>query len=399
MTLSIIIVNHNVRCFLEQCLLSLRRATEGISHEVIVVDNASRDDSRSYLPVRFPEVRFEWNDKNTGFGRACNQGTALSCGEYILFLNPDTIVPEDCLHRCLEHMVLHPSAGALGVRMHDGSGRYLRESKRSYPSPSTAFLKLSGLSSLFPESPLFARYDMGNQDAFASCRADVLAGAFMLVRRQALQVTGGFDERFFMYGDDIDLSWRLRKAGYENLYFADACILHFKGESHRRHSLLHVRHFYGAMAVFVRKHESGLRAVLLYPAILLRAGLSIIRIGISKAMGMVHAVMQGLASGLRSGGAGEVQVMATEGDLSRVEGLLTRNYRVSVRRIAWHSLGMDGHFAGAQGGAGMELVACPPACGYGEVVGLLSRHPGRYRIRISAEGSGGLVGSGLSKAL
>lgn len=399
MTLSIIIVNHNVRCFLEQCLLSVRRGAEDIRHEVIVVDNASRDDSRSYLPERFPEVRFVWNEMNSGFGRACNQGTALSSGEYILYLNPDTIVSEDCLRRCLEHLGGHPSAGALGVRMHDGSGRYLRESKRSYPSPTTAFLKLSGLSSLFPESPFFARYDLGNRDAYASCRADVLAGAFMLVRREALQAAGGFDERFFMYGEDIDLSWRLRLAGYTNLYFAEVPILHFKGESHRRDSLHHVRHFYGAMVVFVRKHESGVGAALLIPSILVRAGLSVIRIVVSKALVGMRAVMVGLGSGSRSDDAGELQVLAMERDLSRVEGLLTRESPVSVRRIHREELDTDGGLSGAQAGFGMELVVCPPACGYGEIVELLAKHPGRYRIRVSAEGSGGLVGSGMSMAL
>jgi GT2 family glycosyltransferase len=397
MTLSIIIVNHNVRCFLEQCLLSLRHATEGIGHEVIVVDNASRDDSLSYLPERFPEVRFIWNDGNPGFGRACNQGAALSSGEYLLFLNPDTIVPEDCLRRCLDHLSAHPSAGALGVRMHDGSGVYLRESKRSYPSPSTAFLKLSGLSTLFPGSRWIARYDLGHRDAFANCRADVLAGAFMLVRREAFLATGGFDERFFMYGEDIDLSWRLRQAGFENLYFAEAAILHFKGESHRRDSLRHVRHFYGAMAIFVRKHHPGRGIWLLLPAIGLRAALSVLRIWISKAMGRMHDFLAALTPGSGSGDEGEVHVLVLDRDLPRVEEIWAKGTR--VRRVRWETLGQDRVIAAGQAGSGMELVVCPPVCRYGEVVDLLARYPGRYRIRVSAEGSGGLVGSGLAKAL
>jgi GT2 family glycosyltransferase len=399
MTLSIIIVNHNVRCFLEQCLLSLRRATDGIGHEIVVVDNASRDDSRSYLPQRFPEVRFLWNQGNIGFGRACNQGASLSGGEYILFLNPDTIVPEDCLRRCLEHLEAHPTAGALGVRMHDGSGRYLRESKRSYPSPSTAFLKLSGLSALFPGSRWVARYDLGDRDAYANCRADVLAGAFMLVRRAAFTATGGFDERFFMYGEDIDLSWRFRQAGFENLYFAEAAILHFKGESNRRGSLRHVRHFYGAMSVFVRKHHAGPGAWLLVPAIWLRAALTVVRIGISKAMATVYAGMAAFHPGFRAGEEGEVQVLALDGDLSRVREILERGSRLRVSRVDGESLGKDLIEVGDKAASGMELVVCPPVCGYGEVVDLLASHPGRYRIRVSAEGSGGLVGSGWTLAL
>ncbi|NDC77575.1 MAG: glycosyltransferase family 2 protein [Chitinophagia bacterium] len=391
MTLSIIIVNHNVRCFLEQCLLSLRRATEGIRHEIVVVDNASRDDSRSYLPERFPEVRFIWNERNSGFGRACNQGATLSSGQFILFLNPDTIVPEDCLHRCLEHIEAHPTAAALGVRMHDGSGRYLRESKRSYPSPLTAFLKLSGLSALFPGSRWIARYDLGDRDAFANCRADVLAGAFMLVRREAFSETGGFDERFFMYGEDIDLSWRFRHAGFENLYFAEAPILHFKGP--------HVRHFYGAMSVFVRKHHPGPGVWLLLPAIGLRASMAVVRIWISKALGRVHGFMEAFTPGFRARDTGEVQVLATDLDLPRVEEILARASHARVCRVDWQHLGQDLSVGDAKAVSGKEFVVCPPACRYGEVVGLLARHPGRYRIRVSAEGSGGLVGSGLTLAL
>jgi GT2 family glycosyltransferase len=398
MTLSIIIVNHNVRCFLEQCLLSLRRATEGIGHEILVVDNASRDDSRGYLPLRFPEVRFIWNEGNSGFGRACNQGVALSRGAYVLFLNPDTIVPEDSLRRCLEHLEAHPAAGALGVRMHDGSGRYLRESKRSYPSPSTAFLKLSGLSSLFPGSRWIARYDLGHRDAFANCPADVLAGAFMLVRREAFSKTGGFDERFFMYGEDIDLSWRFRQAGFENLYFAEVAILHFKGESNRRDSLRHVRHFYGAMSVFVRKHHPGPGAWLLLPAIWFRAALSVVRIGVSKALGRIHAFMTALIFGFRAEAPGEVQVLATDRDLPRVEEILAGEARVRVRRVDREKLVHDLSVSGSKASSGMELVVCPPACAYREAVDLLTRHPGRYRIRLSAEGSGSLVGSGLTLA-
>jgi GT2 family glycosyltransferase len=390
MTLSIIIVNHNVRFFLEQCLLSVGRAAEGMACEVIVVDNASRDESRGYLTARFPAVRFLWNEENVGFGRACNQGTAVSTGEYILFLNPDTIVPEDCLRRCLEHMAVHPRGGALGVRMHDGSGFFLRESKRSYPSPSTAFLKLSGLSRLFPASPLFARYDLGHRDAYVSCPADVLAGAFLMVRRSALAVTGGFDERFFMYGEDIDLCWRLRQAGFENLYFADAAILHFKGESNRRDSLRHVRSFYGAMVVFVRKHESGLRAALLFPAIVLRAGLSVIRIGMVRLLGW-------LRFGSMSGLAREVWVCAPDGHLTRVVDVLGRTAGVRVCRVSWDVL--QGGPEGVVSGPARELVVCPPACGYGRFLDLLSEHPGRYRIRVSAEGSGGIVGSGLVMAM
>lgn len=244
-----------------------------------------------------------------------------------------------------------------------------------------------------------ARYDLGDRDAYANCRADVLAGAFMLVRRAAFTATGGFDERFFMYGEDIDLSWRFRQAGFENLYFAEAAILHFKGESNRRGSLRHVRHFYGAMSVFVRKHHAGPGAWLLVPAIWLRAALTVVRIGISKAMAIVYAGMAGFHPGFRAGEEGEVQVLALDGDLPRVREILERGSRLRVSRVDGESLGKDLIEVGDKAASGMELVVCPPVCGYGEVVDLLASHPGRYRIRVSAEGSGGLVGSGWTLAL
>ncbi|MBM3442276.1 MAG: glycosyltransferase [Bacteroidetes bacterium] len=398
MTLSIIIVNHNVRCFLEQCLYSLRAAAVGIDHEVIVVDNASYDDSRQFLPERFPEVRYLWNEQNQGFGRACNQGTRISSGRHILFLNPDTIVPEDCLERCLHHFEQHPAVGALGVRMHNGSGVFLRESKRSFPTPSTAFLKLSGLSALFPQSPLFARYHLGEQDAFQNCEADILAGAFMMLRREAVEATGGFDEHFFMFGEDIDLSWRLRQAGFLNYYLAQTAILHFKGESNRRDTFRHVKYFYGAMTVFVGKHHPGWMRPLLWVGIGLRASATLMRIAMSKMWQWLRLQMAGYVVP-QQGALPTLLVSATDTHLAAVSSLLPLRPPRSIERCVPEKLRIRARQDQTGEEPVREWLACPPACRYADVIELLASLPGRYCIRIAAEGSGSLVGSGLAMAV
>lgn len=260
MQLSVIIVNYNVKHFLEQCLFSVQKALAGISSEIIVIDNNSADGSIEYLAPKFLQVRFVANKENTGFARACNQGFALSSGQYVLFLNPDTIVPEDCFRKCIAFFDEHKDAGAAGVKMLDGSGRFLKESKRSFPSPLTSLFKLTGLAMLFPRSAVFARYHLGHLDENKTSEVDVLAGAFMMIRRHVLDKTGGFDETFFMYGEDVDLSYRIQKAGYKNYYFPGTSIIHFKGESTKKGSMNYVRMFYNAMSIFVSKHYKGGRA-------------------------------------------------------------------------------------------------------------------------------------------
>lgn len=261
-------------------MFALHRATIGLSAEVIVVDNASTDNSISYLRPKFPQVIFIENSTNVGFARGCNMGVSKSSGDAVLFLNPDTIIAEDTLQVCLRFLDTHADAGALGVRMIDGSGRFLKESKRAFPSPLTSLFKLTGLARLFPHSPLFARYHLGHLNAQQNHEVDVLAGAFLLVRRTVLEKVGLFDETFFMYGEDVDLSYRIQKAGYKNYYIAETEIIHFKGESTRRGSLNYVRLFYGAMSLFVRKHYGGSRAALfnfcIHVAIWMRAALSAI---------------------------------------------------------------------------------------------------------------------------
>lgn len=278
MDISVIIVNYNVKYFMEQCLASVQKAMHGVSGEVIVVDNASHDGSVEYLVSRFPFARFIANAKNTGFAKACNQAYAEAKGKYILFLNPDTIVPENAFTKCIGFFEQTPGCGALGVRMVDGSGDFLKESKRGFPTPLVSFFKLSGLSRLFPRSKTFARYHLGHLSQHETHEVDVLAGAFMMVRKAVLDEIGAFDESYFMYGEDIDLSYQVQKAGYKNYYFADVTILHFKGESTRKGSLNYVKMFYSAMSLFVKKNYGSWRAgvfrVAIQMAIWFRAAIS-----------------------------------------------------------------------------------------------------------------------------
>jgi GT2 family glycosyltransferase len=278
MDLSIIIVNYNVRHFLEQCLFSVQKAITGMQAEVCVIDNNSSDNSVDWLQPRFPSFQFLANKENIGFAKACNQGIKMAKGKYILFLNPDTIVPEDCFQKCISFFDAHSDAGALGIKMLDGSGKFLKESKRSFPSPRTSLFKLFGLSRLFPHSKIFSKYHLGNLDENKDHEVDVLAGAFMMIKKEVLDKTGGFDEVFFMYGEDVDLSYRIQKTGYKNYYFSGSSIIHFKGESTRKGSLNYVRLFYNAMSVFVNKHYGGGKAgtfgFLIYLAIWFRAGMT-----------------------------------------------------------------------------------------------------------------------------
>lgn len=260
LVLSIIIVNYNVKYFLEQCLYSLRKATDSINAEVIVIDNNSIDDSLPYLKPRFPEVAFHKTIANIGFAKACNIGLSYSSGDYVLFLNPDTIIAEDTFSKCIAFFERTPDCGALGIKMVDGTGEFLKESKRAFPSPMTSLYKLFGLGRVFPGSKIFNRYHLGHLDRNKNHEVDVLAGAFIMIRRSVLDEVGAFDEKFFMYGEDVDLSYRVQQAGYKNYYFSESTIIHFKGESTKRSSLNYVRMFYNAMSIFVRKHYGGTRA-------------------------------------------------------------------------------------------------------------------------------------------
>lgn len=278
MKLSVIIVNYNVQYFLEQCLMSVEKALVGIDAEVFVVDNVSKDDSVEMVRNKFPQVVLIANQENVGFSRANNQAMRLAKGEYVLLLNPDTLVEEDTFKKCIQWMDEHPQGGGLGVRMVDGSGKFLPESKRGIPFPMTSFYKISGLYRLFPHSSSINHYYMGNLSEMENNEVEILSGAYMFMRKKALDEVGLLDEDFFMYGEDIDLSWRILKGGYKNYYLADTRIIHYKGESTKKGSLNYVYVFYQAMDIFAKKHFStkgaGGFSALLQLAIWFRASLS-----------------------------------------------------------------------------------------------------------------------------
>lgn len=230
------------------------KACTNINAEVFVVDNGSSDGSREFFRDRFPAVKFIWQKENTGFAKANNKALQLAAGEKILFLNPDTIVPADCFEKCLHFFSTTAGIGSLGVKMIDGSGSYLPESKRGFPTWFISFCKIAGLTRIFPHSKLFAGYYLGNLAENETNEVDVLPGAFMMVDKKVLNITGGFDEKFFMYGEDIDLSYRIQKAGFKNYYFPHTAIIHFKGESTQKQSKEYLQHFYGAMILFTKKH-------------------------------------------------------------------------------------------------------------------------------------------------
>lgn len=248
-----VIVNYRLKYFLEQTLRSVEEAYSYIPGETIVIDNNSGDGSIDYLEKRFPEVKFIRNTENMGFAKANNQGFALANTEFILILNPDTIIGSDTLKDCVEWMDDHSECGCIGVKMTDGNGQFLPESKRSFPSVWNSFCKLFGLSALFPKSQFFGRYALRYLSEDEVHQVDVLSGAFMFVRKDLLMSVGGFDEDFFMYGEDMDLSYRLICDGKIN-YYLPTPIIHYKGECTKTESIDYVRVFYQAMHIFYRKH-------------------------------------------------------------------------------------------------------------------------------------------------
>jgi GT2 family glycosyltransferase len=279
--LSVIIVNYNVKHFLEQCLISVKKALDGIEGEIIVIDNNSVDGSLDLLNQKFKDLVVIANKENTGFSVANNQGIKIAKGENILLLNPDTVVQEDTFIKCLEFLDNQPDAGALGVKMYDGNGRFLPESKRGLPTPSVAFYKIFGLAAIFPNSRIFGKYHLGYLSMNENHKVDVLSGAFMLIRKKVLNQIGLLDETFFMYGEDIDLSYRIKKSGYENYYFSKTKIIHYKGESTKKSSINYVFVFYRAMIIFAEKHFSKQNvktfSKLINFAIYLRASVAVIQ--------------------------------------------------------------------------------------------------------------------------
>ncbi|MBQ6205437.1 MAG: glycosyltransferase family 2 protein [Prevotella sp.] len=264
MKLNVVIVNYNVRHYLEQCLLSLQKALENIEAEVYVVDNHSKDGSVEQLQPRFPSVKFITSQHNLGFARANNVAIRQGESEYVLLLNPDTIVTSDAIMHSVEFMDAHPEAGALGLKMLRADGSPAKESRRGLPTPLTAFYKMTGLCERFPNHRKLGKYYMGYLPWDAPCEIEVVSGAFCMLRREALNQVGLLDEDYFMYGEDIDLSYRILKAGWKNWYIPEH-ILHYKGESTQKSSFRYVHVFYGSMLIFFRKHYNHLSWLISLP--------------------------------------------------------------------------------------------------------------------------------------
>ena len=251
MQLSVVILNYNVRYFLELCLSSVQKAISGLDAEIIVVDNNSPDDSCEMVKSLFPDVRLIENHENSGFPKGNNIGVAQAKGKYICILNPDTVVPGEIFSKLLEFASEHQNIGIIGSRLIDGTGHFLPESKRGVPTPFTAFTKIAGLYKLSPR--LFGNYYAMHLGDRQSGKADILVGAFMFLETELYNLAGGFDEDCFMYSDDIDLSYTISKMGKANMYFGDASVVHYKGESTVRDGL-YMRRFREAMNFFYRKH-------------------------------------------------------------------------------------------------------------------------------------------------
>lgn len=285
MKLSIVIVNYNVKFFLEQCLVSVFEASKDIETEVWVVDNNSVDGSVAMVREKFPQVHLIANTDNPGFSKANNQALRQITGEYALLLNPDTLVEKDTFRKCIDFMESHPDCGGLGVKMINGEGRYLPESKRGFPSPEVSFYKISGLIHLFPKSKRIARYYLGHLSEDETNEIEILPGAYLMIRKTVLDKIGLLDETFFMYGEDIDFSYRILLAGYKNYYLPSARIIHYKGESTKKGSMNYVYTFYNAMVIFAQKHLSQSNAKIftffIKIAIWLRASLAFVKRALS----------------------------------------------------------------------------------------------------------------------
>ena len=246
--LSIVIVSYNVRYFLEQCLQSVFDATKNINAEVIVVDNNSHDTSCEMINEKYAKVKLIANKQNTGFSKANNQGVAIAKGEYVLILNPDTVAAEDTFTELLNFAKSRNNLGAIGIKLIDGTGVFLPESKRGIPTPKVSFNKLTGIS-----SKQTGKYYATHLQHDESGVVEILVGAFMFMKKAIYAEVKGFDEDYFMYGEDIDLSYKIHKKGYQNYYYSEAQIIHYKGESTKK-DIKYLKHFYGAMKIFYKKH-------------------------------------------------------------------------------------------------------------------------------------------------
>ena len=257
MDLSIIIINYNVKEFLQNLLHSIEKASANINKEIIIVDNASDDGSVELIKQRFPSCKLISNDKNLGFGKANNQALKIATGKYFLLINPDSIVSEDTFDKMIAFFKKNSEAGLAGCKILNPDGTLQLACRRSYPGPWTSFCKVTGLSNLFPRSKIFARYNLTYLDENKTYEVDAISGSFMMMRKEVYDKVGGFDEEFFMYGEDLDLCYQIKSAGYKVFYVHRTQVIHYKGESTKRSRLDETKLFYDAMHLFVKKHLSG----------------------------------------------------------------------------------------------------------------------------------------------
>jgi len=271
--LSIIIVNYNVKEFLQNLIHSIEKASSNLKKEIIIIDNASDDGSVDFIREKFPQIKLIANQKNLGFGKANNIGLKEATGKFILLINPDTIVAEDTFEKMIKFFESNDSAGLAGCKILNPDGTLQLACRRSFPGPWTSFTKVTGLSSLFPSSKIFARYNLTYFDENQTYEVDAISGSFMMMRKEVYEKVGGFDEQFFMYGEDLDLCYRIQKDGFKVYYVHSTQIIHYKGESTKRSSFDETKVFYSAMHLFVKKHLSSslLVEVILRSAIAVRS--------------------------------------------------------------------------------------------------------------------------------
>ena len=256
--ISIVIVNYNVKELLENCLNSIYKANDDLCElEIFVVDNNSIDKSPEMVRKKFPSVHLIKNEKNVGFSKANNQALAQASGEFILILNPDTILAERTFEKLLDFNDTHPETGAISSKLILSSGKLDSACRRSFPTPSVAIPRMLGLSKLFPKSKMFSKYNLSYVDVDDTIEVDAICGAFMFIPKKVLDKTGYFDEDYFMYGEDLDLCYRIKKAGFKIYYYPEVTTIHFKGESTKKTHLSYVNNFYGAMSIFVKKNFTG----------------------------------------------------------------------------------------------------------------------------------------------
>ncbi len=375
--LSIIIVNYNVKYFLEQCLHSLKPALKNMDAEVIVVDNASADGSCTFIKQHFPWVKLIELPKNIGFGRANNVGLKQAAGKLILFLNPDTILSENVLTSAITFLEKQAGAAASGLRMIDGSGSFLPESKRSFPTPLNSFFKLSGLASVFPKSKKINRYALGNIPEHSIAEVEVLSGAFFLCSKAILEQAGGFDEDFFMYGEDIDLSYRIQKQGNKVFYLGSTSILHFKGESSKDKNLQYVKMFYGAMEKFIKKHyrKNGKR------------GLSdVLKFGVYAA-GFLSVAKSYASRIFKKRGEEKLKSFTLTGDpegMKEAEQIIRSvAFDARIRRVEIHEINA----------VKSNIVFCTGRLSYQEAIRFMDEHKHRFRYFLHGLNSTSIVGS------